>query len=330
MILETHGSPETGLALENNPDLRLRTATIQIEPLRSVVIEREGISFLASLSEQKVRREERRLSGIIFNSLSQAAYRENVPATVIDEMIDAYSYDVDFQRDIRREDRFEVMYEENFIGDQPVPGTAKLIHASLELSGQKSHLYRFRPAKGEDGFYNEQGQGVRKALLRTPVNGARLSSRYGMRKHPILGYNRMHRGVDFAAPKGTPIYAAGNGVVRKAHYNGDYGHYIEIKHNEKFSTAYAHLSRYAKGVKTGTYVRQGQIIGYVGSSGLSSGPHLHFEVRRNNKSINPLSMRLPSVEKLSGDDLRTFKERIADIQHRYANLEKKTAVVSRK
>ncbi len=329
LTLEAYRNPKTGLISENNTDLHLQTATIQIEPLRSIVIEREGISFLASVSEQEVRREERRLSGTIFNSLSQAAHREKVPATVIEEMIDAYSYDVDFQRDIRREDRFEVMYEENFIGDRPVPGTAKLIHASLELSGQKSELYRFRPAQGEDGFYNEQGQGVRKALLRTPVNGARLSSRYGMRKHPILGYNRMHRGVDFAAPKGTPIYAAGNGIIRKAQRNGNYGHYVEIKHNEQFSTAYAHLSRYAKGIKAGAHVRQGQIIGYVGSSGLSSGPHLHFEVRRNNKSINPLSMRLPSVEKLSNDDLRIFKQRVADIQQRYANLEEKTAVVSR-
>ncbi len=314
----------------SNQGLRLQKATIQTGPLSSIIIEHNGISFLASLSEQEVRREERRLSGVIFNSLSQAAHQAKVPATVIGEMIDAYSYDVDFQRDIRREDRFEVMYEEHFIGDQPVPGTAKLIHASLELSGQRSHLYRFRPAQGEDGFYNENGQGVRKALLRTPVNGARLSSRYGMRKHPILGYNRMHRGVDFAAPTGTPIYAAGNGVVRKAQYNGNYGHYIEIKHNERFSTAYAHLSRYAKGVKAGAHVRQGQIIGYVGSTGLSSGPHLHFEVRRNNKSINPLSVQLPAAEKLSDDDLQLFKKRIADIQQRYANLEKKTAVVSQK
>ena len=181
-----------------------------------------------------------------------------------------------------------------------------MLFAALTLSGQRRELTRFTPSSGKTDYFDQKGRSVRKTLMRTPIDGARLSSGFGMRRHPILGYSRMHRGVDFAAPKGTPIYAAGDGVVERAGRNGGYGKYIRLRHNGSYKTAYAHLSGYAKGVKRGRRVRQGQIIGYVGSTGQSTGPHLHYEVMVNGKQVNPRKIKLPSGEKLKGADLEAF------------------------
>ncbi len=171
---------------------------------------------------------------------------------------------------------------------------------------------------------------MRKALLRTPIDGARLSSRFGKRKHPVLGYTRMHRGIDFAAPRGTPIVAAGDGLIAKAGRNGNYGNYVEIRHNREFNTAYAHLSRFAKGVRKGRRVRQGQVIGYVGSTGLSTGPHLHFEVIRNKRKINPLAVKLPSGRKLKGSELEKFLAAKAETDRKLAGLPLDTEVASKR
>ena len=294
----------------------------------SIEVARTGPEiFAVKMSGNDEKNSEQYLSGTIINTLSQAAHKANLPNRILQEMVNAYSYDVDFQRDIRRGDRFTVLYENAGSEGKPTSRGVHLVHAILNLSGEKKHIYRFRNAEGEWGFYDQDGQNVRKGLLRTPINSARLSSPYGMRKHPILGYNRMHRGVDFAAPTGTPIYAAGSGRIVRIGRNGDYGHYIKIDHNGQFSTAYAHLSRYAKGMKVGTNVHQGQIIGYVGSTGLSSGPHLHFEVWRKGKSINPLDVKLPSIRKLTGNDLERFEQIKSDIQRRYAGPPSKTALV---
>jgi murein DD-endopeptidase MepM/ murein hydrolase activator NlpD len=190
-------------------------------------------------------------------------------------------------------------------------------------------VYRYTNSNGMIEFYNEKGESVQKALLRTPVNGARLSSGYGKRRHPILGYNKMHRGVDFAAKKGTTIRAAGDGVISKAGRNGAYGHYVSIRHNSEYSTAYAHLNNYKKGIRVGKRVKQGAVIGYVGSTGRSTGSHLHFEVIRDGKRINPLSVKLPSGTKLAGKELKTFMALVDSIKRHYAQLPAATELASR-
>ena len=179
-------------------------------------------------------------------------------------------------------------------------------------------MYRFENENGQEGYYNEKGVSARKALLKTPIDGARLSSGYGRRKHPILGYTKLHRGLDFAAPRGTPIYAAGDGVITFAGWKGAYGRLVIVRHNSKFSTAYAHTKSFAKGIKKGLRVRQRQILAYVGSSGRSTGPHLHYEIRKNGKQINPMKIKMPSGEKLTGTQLKHYKNNIKIIDKQYA------------
>ena len=247
-------------------------------------------------------------SGTIDDILFLAAERAGVPNNTLMELIRIYSWDVDFQRDLRPGDTFEVFFERlhDDLG-RPVK-EGNLLYANLTLSGTALRLYRYEDADGIIDYYNEHGHSVRKALLRTPVDGARLSSGFGMRRHPILGYSRMHQGIDFAAPSGTPIKAAGDGVIEVAGRNGGYGNYVRIRHNSEHKTAYGHLSRFASGIRPGVRVRQGQTIGYVGSTGQSTGPHLHYEVMVNNAQVNPMSLRLPTGKVLAGLDLAVFLE----------------------
>jgi murein DD-endopeptidase MepM/ murein hydrolase activator NlpD len=226
---------------------------------------------------------------------------------VLVEMIRIFSFDVDFQRELQPGDSFEVLYEALFEDDGSLAKTDGVLYASLTLSGERLDLYNFTPHSGHSDFFDGKGQSVRKTLMRTPIDGARLSSRFGMRKHPVLGYSRLHKGTDFAAPRGTPIYAAGDGVVESAGRNGAYGKYLRIRHNSTYKTAYAHMKRIAKGMRRGKRVRQGQIIGYVGSTGRSTGPHLHYEVLRGGRQVNPLKIKLPSGEKLKAADLESFE-----------------------
>jgi len=248
-----------------------------------------------------------RARGTITSSLFLAARRSEVPLDVLMEMIRMFSWDVDFQRDIQRDDTFEVFYEQ-FRDEEARPvKQGDVVYASMTLSGTKVRLYRHVMKDGTVDYFNEKGQSARKALLRTPVNGARLSSGYGKRHHPILGYSKMHRGLDFAAPRGTPIMAGGDGVVEKAQRNGAYGKYIRIRHHSGYKTAYAHLKGYARGVKRGKRVKQGQIIGYIGSTGRSTGPHLHYEILKKNRQINPLRLKLPTGLKLKKKALAHFE-----------------------
>ena len=190
----------------------------------------------------------------------------------------------------------------------------------MTLSGKKNRLYRYKTRDGFTDYYNSKGQSVRKALLRTPIDGARISSGFGKRRHPILGYTRMHKGLDFAARRGTPVYAAGDGFVEYAGRKGSYGKYIRLRHNGSFKTAYAHMHRYARGIRNGRRVHQGQIIGYVGSTGRSTGPHLHYEVHKNGRQVNPRSIKLPAGRNLTGHELRAFKTKVANLKKQYANL----------
>ena len=204
-----------------------------------------------------------------------------------------------------------------------------LLYAALSVGGQFLEGYRFVVAPGEVAYFDRSGRSLRKFLLRTPVDGARLSSRFGMRKHPILGYTRMHKGVDFAAPTGTPMYAAGDGKVVAAKRNGGYGRYIQIHHTNEYSTAYAHLSRFAKGMTPGRRVQQGQVIGFVGTTGRSTGPHLHYEVLRNGAQINPLQLKQPANQQLAGADLERFRAEVARIDRLRDDPDGATQVASR-
>ncbi|MEE3095102.1 MAG: peptidoglycan DD-metalloendopeptidase family protein, partial [Pseudomonadota bacterium] len=256
----------------------------------------------------------------IDTSLYVAGVNAGLRQATLAKLIQAFSFDVDFQRDIRRGDAFNVMYEEYRDEDGAVVKSGDILVAELTSSGKTSRLYRFETKDGFTDFYDAKGQSVRKALLRTPIDGARISSSYGMRRHPILGYNKMHKGLDFAARRGTPIFAAGNGLVEYAGRNGGYGKYVRIRHNSTFKTAYAHMHRYGKGIRKGRRVKQGQIIGYVGSTGRSTGPHLHYEVHKNGRQVNPRSIKLPSGRKLKGRELRTFKAHMAALEKQYAAL----------
>jgi murein DD-endopeptidase MepM/ murein hydrolase activator NlpD len=288
----------------------------------------EGDAFTATEVEKTLVRSLTRAAGTIENSLFVAGDRAGLPMPILVELIRAYSWDVDFQRDIQRGDSFDVMYEQVTDKNGTVVHTGNIVFAALTLSGTRNAIYRHTTRDKHTDYFDGKGQSIRRALLRTPVDGARLSSRYGRRKHPILGYNKMHRGLDFAAPRGTPIYAAGNGTVRQAGRNGAYGKYVRIRHTGDYSTAYAHLSRFAKGIRGGKRVKQGQVIGYVGSTGRSTGPHLHYEVLKRGRQLNPLRVKMPAGRKLKGKHLKRFQTAKAEIDQRFAALGLETAIAS--
>ncbi len=243
---------------------------------------------------------------IILQSLYKSATDKNIPANTIIEFARIYGFQVDFQRDIRKRDKFQIMYEIFINENKEIIETGEILFANLKLSGQDNSLYFFNQ-NGNEGHYDKNGKSVQKALMKTPVNGARLSSSFGMRKHPIDGFNKMHRGTDFAAPTGTPIMASGNGVVQKAGWCGGGGNCVKIRHNTTYETVYAHMSKFARGIKSGVRVKQGQIIGYVGSTGKSTGPHLHYEVIVNGKRVNSQKLKLPSGKILKGENRKLFE-----------------------
>ena len=243
---------------------------------------------------------------LILQSLYKAATDEKIPANIIIEFARIYGFQVDFQRDIRKQDKFQIMYEVFLNDKNEIIETGEILFADLKLSGQDNGLYYF-DKEGSEGHYDKNGKSVKKALMKTPINGARLSSPFGMRKHPIDGYNKMHRGTDFAAPTGTPIMASGDGVVKKAGWCGGGGNCVKIRHNSTYQTVYAHMSKFARGIKAGVRVKQGQIIGYVGSTGKSTGPHLHYEVIVNGKKVNSQKLKLPSGKILKGKERKLFE-----------------------
>ena len=243
---------------------------------------------------------------IILQSLYKSASDQNIPANIIIEFAGIYGFQIDFQRDIRKQDKFQVMYELFLNNKNEIVETGEILFANLNLSGQDNNLYYF-DKEGSEGHYDTNGKSVKKALMKTPINGARLSSPFGMRKHPIDGYNKMHRGTDFAAPMGTPIMASGDGIVKKAGWCGGGGNCVKIKHNSTYQTVYAHMSKFARGIKSGVRVKQGQTIGYVGSTGKSTGPHLHYEVIVNGKKVNSQKLQLPSGKILKGDERKKFE-----------------------
>lgn len=260
--------------------------------------------------------------GEITSSLYADAARARIPDAIVSEMIRAFSWDVDFQRDLHPGDRFSVMFEQLRDRDSAVLGTGDLIYARLVLGGQPRALYRHVTADGTAGYYTPDGRSARKELLRTPVDGARLSSQFGMRRHPILGYSRMHRGIDFAAPTGTPVFAAGDGRITFIGRNKGYGNYIRIDHTgaTATATAYGHLSRFAPGLRQNSVVKQGQVIAQVGSTGMSTGPHLHYEFMVDGQQIDPLQARSVTQISLNGDEMTRFAATMAMADRQFAAL----------
>jgi len=276
---------------------------------RDIVVTRAGDGrYIARPRARKLTRVPELAAGVIRTSLFEAASDAGVPMPVLSEMIGAFSYDVDFQRDLQPEDSFEVLYDRLYDEHGKAVGTGEIAYAAMTLSGKTLRLYRYLPAGARMAeFFTAAGESAKKALLRTPVDGARLSSGFGMRLHPILGYTKMHRGVDFAAPPGSPIMAASDGVVESAGASGAYGNLVLLKHEGGYETAYAHMSRIARGLRPGMRVRQGEVIGYVGATGRASGPHLHYEVRLQGEPMNPMSVKTGPGQPLSGADIARFQ-----------------------
>ena len=244
--------------------------------------------------------------GKITQSLYRSATNQKIPPNIIIEFARIYGFQIDFQRDIRRNDTYQIIYEIFEDDKNKFYSTGNILFADLSLSNQSNAFYYFND-NGEEGHYDINGKSVKKALMKTPINGARLSSKFGMRKHPIDGYNKMHRGTDFAAPEGTPIMASGDGVVTKASWCGGGGNCVKIRHNSSYSTVYAHMSKFAKNIRKGKRVKQGQVIGYVGSTGKSTGPHLHYEVIHNGLRINSQTLKLPSGKILKDRSRKLFE-----------------------
>ena len=264
--------------------------------------------YISTPTERKISRYKVKVLNNIQSSLKDL----KIPKTVVKEFINQFSFSVDFQRDISDGDIIELLFEGDYLGDDELVGKPILLYASLDLKkNQKVELFRYRMASGKVDYFDSQGKSIRKSIMRTPVNGARLSSRFGVRKHPILGYSKMHRGVDFAAKRGTPIMAAGDGRISFAGRNGSYGKFIEIRHLNSFSTRYGHLHKFAKNIKKGSIVKQGQIIGYVGNTGRSTGPHLHYEVKHKRRIINPMTLKLPSKVKVEENERSNFYANIS-------------------
>ena len=257
---------------------------------------------------------------VIFQSLYSDGIKNNLPKEILIKLIKLFSFDLDFQRDIRKNTIISVSYEYNQIKETSNIEYGDINYALISINGKKLEYFKFLTDDGFLDYFNRSGKNVKKSILKTPLDGARLSSNFGMRKHPISGYNKMHKGVDFAAPTGTPIYAGGNGVIEFAGKNGGYGNYIRIRHNNEYKTAYAHLSRFKKGISKGVRVNQGEVIGYVGNTGNSTGPHLHYEILFQNKQINPLKLNLPSGKILDGEELERFTKEYKKIYANHLNL----------
>ena len=281
-----------------------------ISNTNSVEVRKTENEFIIRENILQLNKNEVVIKNEIKNNLYSSAVEVGIEPNIIVEFARVFGFEVDFQRDIRKGDWFEIYYERFKDDNNKVRDTGKIIYASMFVNGQEINLYNFK-YKNEEEYYDINGKSITKSLMKTPINGARLSSSFGMRKHPILGYNKMHRGTDFAAPSGTPIMASGSGTVTRARWCGGGGNCVKIKHNSTYETIYAHMKGFAKGIKEGRKVKQGQIIGYVGSTGMSTGPHLHYEVIVNGKKVNSQRLKLPSGKILKGDEREKFElERI--------------------
>ncbi len=285
----------------------------------SVEIRKSQDKFLVKENILQLHKKEVVVKNVIKNNLYTSAVDSGIEPNIIIEFARIFGFEVDFQRDIRKGDWFEILYEKFEDDNNKVRDTGKIIYASMYVNGEEINLYNFK-FKNDEDYFDIKGKSITKSLMKTPINGARLSSSFGMRKHPILGYNKMHRGTDFAAPSGTPIMASGSGTVTRARWCGGGGNCVKIKHNSTYETIYAHMKAFAKGIKEGRKVKQGQIIGYVGSTGMSTGPHLHYEVLINGKKVNSQKLKLPSGKILKGEERKQFELDRIKIDLKLSNL----------
>ena len=285
----------------------------------SIEIRKNQNDFVVKERILKLYKKEVVIKNEIKNNLYSSAINASIEPNIIVEFARVFGFEVDFQRDIRKGDWFEILYERYEDDNNIVQDTGKIIYASMFVNGSEINLYNFNDGT-DTGFYDLKGKSIVKSLMKTPINGARLSSSYGMRKHPILGYNKMHRGTDFAAPTGTPIMASGSGKVTRARWCGGGGNCVKIRHNSTYETVYAHMKSFARGIKEGRKVKQGQIIGYVGSTGLSTGPHLHYEVIVNGKKVNSQKLKLPSGKILKGKAREEFELKRIKVDLKLAKL----------
>ena len=290
----------------DNKSITLVSLVYPVNNTTSVEIRKSQDSFIVKENILQLYKKEVVIKNAIKTNLYSSAIEVGIEPNIIVEFARIFGFEVDFQRDIRKGDWFEILYEKFEDDNNKVRDTGKIIYASMFVNGEEINLYNFK-FNDEEEYYDVKGKSITKSLMKTPINGARLSSSFGMRKHPILGYNKMHRGTDFAAPTGTPIMASGSGTVTRARWCGGGGNCVKIKHNSTYETIYAHMKSFAKGIKEGRKVKQGQIIGYVGSTGLSTGPHLHYEVIVNGKKVNSQKLKLPSGKILKGEERKIFE-----------------------
>ncbi len=310
--------------------INLQEMTMKLDAVNHIKVSKiEGDKFKAKAIKKAVALQNNARVARIKTSVYGSAAKAGIPSPVIADVIRVFSWDVDFQRDIRQGDKLEILYETYETDDGSIASYGNILYANLSVDGEDIPIYRYKMKNGDIDYFTEDGWSVKKALMKTPIDGARLSSGFGMRKHPVLGYNKMHKGIDFAAPTGTPIYAAGDGTIDFAGRKGGYGNYIRIRHNSSLKTAYAHMHRFAKKMSSGKRVKQGQIIGYVGTTGRSTGAHLHYEVLKNNKQVNPNRVDLPTGEKLKGQELINLRAKIAKLKKKYKSLESSSKMVQR-
>ena len=295
---------------KNNKEIKISRLSFQIDNLSWAYIYENKDGYDLKIVKKNLEKVNFLAKGIIKNSLYNSSIKIGVDPEIIIEFARIFGFEIDFQRDIRANDEFKIFYE-RFEDDQgDFYKNGNIIFAYLKNNGREISLYRFKDDENMIGYYTPDGKSIEKALMKTPINGARLSSTFGFRKHPILGYNKLHQGTDFAAPRGTPIMASGSGVIERASWYGAYGKYVRIRHNSTYKTAYAHLSRFGKNIRTGARVQQGQIVGYVGSTGRSTGPHLHYEVLVNNKRVNSQKLNLPSGKNLNKKNKINFDQEV--------------------
>ena len=311
--------------VDTDKDVLISLDNITIEPKageRYIVEKDENDKYVAKSVKDELIEEVKTLSGVIDGNLSSSMNKAGVPSKVVANFINIFAYSIDFRRDIKKGDKFEIIFENHLTPDGKLVKTGNILYASLQLRKDKIALFRYKDKSGNVDYYDEKGYAMKKTLHRKPLafQAARISSPFGKRRHPIKKKVIVHWGVDYAAPRGTAIYAGGDGVVQKAGWNGGYGNYVKIRHNSEYSTAYGHMQKIAKGIRPGTRVKQGQIIGYVGSTGLSTGPHLHYEVVKNGKRVNPLKIKAAAGENLKGKELKKFKKEVAEVKSLYRSM----------
>jgi len=295
--------------IDRKNNIKIINFTVEIDKKKNIFFERDigEKKFTAKIVEKNLKKIITYKEGVITTSLYNTALELGIKPNVIIDFARMYGFQVDFQRDIWKNDSFQIIYEEFINKENSIIETGDIIYANLNTQKTDLQLYKFEYKKNKIDYFDENGKSMRKTLMKTPINGARLSSSFGKRKHPILGFTKMHNGTDFAAPKGTPIMASGDGIIVKAKWCGGGGNCVKIKHNSVYQTVYAHMSKFGRGIKKGVRVKQGQIIGYVGSTGLSTGPHLHYEVIENGRKINSQKLKLPSGKILKGNLRKMFE-----------------------